>query len=89
MNDTTGEYVPVEFEVPIVKQDLTVEEKEISKLPEKVRAGISYEEMTIEELQFCIIEKMAKNGPVTDQMRRSVMENTHHGSLCNWVKSFR
>ena len=47
------------------------------------------EEMTIEELQFCIIEKMRKNGPVTEQMRRTVVENTHHGSLMNWVRSFR
>ena len=44
--------------------------------------------MTVEELQLCIIEKMAKNGPVTEQMRRTVIENTHQGSLCNWVRSF-
>lgn len=48
-----------------------------------------YEEMTIEELQQAILDKMAKNGPITDQMRRDVMENVHHNSLINWVKSFR
>ena len=58
-------------------------------IPQQIRTGIPYEEMTIEELQFCIIEKMRKNGPVTDQMRRTVVENTHHGSLMNWVRSFR
>lgn len=47
-----------------------------------------YEEMTIEELQEAIIEKMRKNGPVTDQMRRDVLENNHHGSLLTWVRSF-
>ena len=48
----------------------------------------SYEEMTVEELQEAILEKMRKNGPVTDYMLGTVRENTHHGSLVNWVKSF-
>ena len=45
--------------------------------------------MTIEELQQAILYKMAKNGPITDQMLRDVMENVYHNSLINWVKSFR
>ncbi len=48
----------------------------------------SYEEMTVEELQLCIIEKMRKNGPVTERMAKDVYENNHHGSLLNWVRSF-
>ena len=47
-----------------------------------------YEEMTVEELQAAIIEKMANNGPVTDQMKKTVFENIWHDSLVNWVKSF-
>lgn len=47
-----------------------------------------YEEMTIPELQASILAKMAKNGPVTDEMRRTVEVNTHQGSLLNWVRSF-
>lgn len=47
-----------------------------------------YEEMTVEELQEAILAKMAKNGPVTDYMLGTVRENTHHGSLVTWVKSF-
>ena len=47
-----------------------------------------YEEMTIEELQEAILEKMRKNGPVTDYMLGTVRENTHHGSLVTWVRSF-
>ncbi len=47
-----------------------------------------YEDMTVEELQEAILEKMRKNGPVTDYMLGTVRENTHHGSLINWVKSF-
>ena len=47
-----------------------------------------YEEMSIEELQASILAKMEKNGPVTDDMRRTVEVNTHQGSLLNWVRSF-
>ena len=47
-----------------------------------------YEEMTIEELQEVIIGKMRKNGPVTDRMMKDVTDNTHHGSLVTWAKSF-
>lgn len=48
-----------------------------------------YEEMSVEELQEAILEKMRHNGPVTDYMIGTVRENTHHGSLVNWVKSFQ
>ena len=47
-----------------------------------------YEEMTIEELQAAILAKMAKNGPVTDEMKRTIDVNTHQGSLLTWVRSF-
>jgi hypothetical protein len=40
-----------------------------------------YEEMTIEELQEAILEKMRKNGPVTDYMLGTVRENVYHNSL--------
>ncbi len=48
-----------------------------------------YEEMSVEELQTAILACMAKNGPVTEYMLGTVRENTHHGSLLNWVRSFR
>ena len=44
--------------------------------------------MTVEELQASILAKMAKNGPVTEDMKRTVTVNTHQGSLLNWVRSF-
>lgn len=47
-----------------------------------------YEEMTVEELQEAILQKMSKNGPVTEYMLGTVRENNHHGSLVTWVKSF-
>ena len=49
----------------------------------------SPEAMTVEQLQLSILCKMAHNGPLNAQMRRSVAENEHHGSLVNWFKSFR
>ena len=49
----------------------------------------SYEEMSVEELQQCVLDKLAKNGPVTDQMKHDVANNIYHDSLVNWVKSFR
>jgi D-Tyr-tRNAtyr deacylase len=58
--------------------------------PEQVTVpDLPYEEMTVEQLQAAILAKMAKNGPVTDQMRRDVTENIWKNSLINWVKSFR
>ncbi len=48
-----------------------------------------YEEMTVEELQAAILDKMRQNGPVTDYMAGTVRENTHHGSLVTWINSFR
>ena len=56
----------------------------VSAVPDK-----PWEQMSVEELQAAILQKMAKNGPVTEQMCRTVFENRHHGSLLNWVRSFR
>ena len=47
------------------------------------------EDMTVEELQQSILAKMANNGPVTDQMKKTVYDNIWHDSLVNWLKSFR
>ena len=46
------------------------------------------EDMTVEELQQAILAKMANNGPVTDQMKKTVYDNIWHDSLVNWLKSF-
>ena len=47
------------------------------------------EDMTVEELQQAILAKMANNGPVTYQMKKTVYDNIWHDSLVNWLKSFR
>lgn len=51
-------------------------------------AGEDFEKGKIAGLQEAIIAIMEKKGPVTDQMRRDVYNNTYHDSLINWVKSF-
>ena len=47
-----------------------------------------YEDMSVDELQTAILEKMRQNGPVTDYMLGTVQENIYHDSLVSWVKSF-
>ena len=64
------------------------EEREEKPLPQ-VPAGKPFEEMSVEELQAAIRARMARNGPVTEQMRRDVLQNVWHGSLLNWIRSFR
>jgi len=69
--------------------DITEESKEIKSSPVEIPKNLSYEEMSVEQLQQCILEKMAANGPVTEQMKKEVRDNVYHNSLLNWVKSFR
>lgn len=52
-------------------------------------ASEAFERGRIAGLQEAIIAIMEKNGPVTEQMRRDVMNNVYHDSLITWVKSFR
>jgi hypothetical protein len=65
--------------------------KEVKKpaVAKTQRAGKTFEEMSVEELQEEILERMRRNGPVTDRMERDVRQNIWHDSLVNWVKSFR
>lgn len=63
-------------------------EKQKAKKSVTIPADKSYEEMTVEELQQVILGKMAKNGPVSEYMEKTVYDNTHHGSLVTWAKSF-
>jgi len=77
---------PAKPEAPKAEPVIVQEEKQ----PEKttVDRNKAYEDMSVEELQEAILEKMRRNGPVTDYMMGTVRDNTHHGSLVTWVKSF-
>ena len=85
----------VENDIESVKEEAKAEEevvvettKEELKKTVVIPANKSYEEMTVEELQQVILGKMAKNGPVTEYMEKTVYDNTHQGSLVTWAKSF-
>ena len=68
--------------------EIKEEEKETPLNKEFTESSKPYEQMDINELQDAILAKMAKNGPINDQMLRSVRENIYRDSLLNWVKSF-
>ena len=84
--DTKMDIKPLkkEIEKPVIKK-----EEEAKPDSSFIEVNKPYEQMDIKELQDAILAKMAKNGPVTDQMLKSVRENIYHDSLINWVKSFR
>ena len=66
-----------------------VSKSSTAKVPVKVDPNKAPENMTVEELQAAILAKMANNGPVTDQMKKTVDDNIWHDSLVNWLRSFR
>ncbi|MDE7018381.1 MAG: alpha-amylase [Lachnospiraceae bacterium] len=59
------------------------------QMPEAAGQAEAFEKGRIAGLQEAILAIMEKNGPVTEQMRKDVMDNVYHDSLINWVKSFR
>ena len=66
----------------------TGEESKVGSLP-PVDLAKPWESMSVEELQAAILQKLAANGPVTERMRREVIENVWRDSLLNWIRSFR
>ena len=92
-NKVTEPVKPIEINK--IPEPEKAEKTEINKKAEEsstekttVNLNKPYEEMTVQELQEAILEKMRKNGPVTEYMLGTVRENTHLGSLLNWVRSF-
>ena len=77
INETKDEASPCERNVKVE------EPVDTEKEPDK-----AFEEMTVEELQEGILERMKRNGPVTEQMKKDVLENVYHNSLVIWIKSF-
>ena len=71
-----------------VKKEAAKAEEKKTDLCKAEIPDIPYSEMTVEQLQAVILAKMAKNGPVSDQMRKDVEDNIWHNSLVNWANSF-
>lgn len=70
-------------EQPSVTAPVSSTSEHTEAVDERFQQGI------IAGLQEAILAIMEKNGPVTDQMKRDVYDNTHHDSLITWIKSFR
>ena len=91
------EYKPFKVEISM-KEETVADEETIpadSEAPSSATEPVHFdpnkspEDMSVAELQAAILAKMANNGPVSDQMKKTVNENIWHDSLVNWLKSFR
>ena len=91
------EYKPFKVEISVKEETVTDEESipADSEAPSSATEPVHFdpnkspEDMSVAELQAAILAKMANNGPVSDQMKKTVNENIWHDSLVNWLKSFR
>ena len=91
------EYKPFKVEISVKEETVTDEESipADSEAPSSATEPVHFdptkspEDMSVAELQAAILAKMATNGPVSDQMKKTVNENIWHDSLVNWLKSFR
>ena len=91
------EYKPFKVEISVKEETVTDEESipADSEVPFSATEPVHFdpnkspENMSVAELQAAILAKMANNGPVSDQMKKTVNENIWHDSLVNWLKSFR
>lgn len=82
--------IPVETQRPEESGTNTSEPSAAAEtnIPVSVQKSEIFEKGKIAGLQEAVLALMEKRGPVTDQMRKDVMENVYHDSLINWVKSF-
>ncbi len=87
MNEESSEISVCEKRVDIPETKPKDDSVEIEKNHES-KYHKEFEEMTVEELQEAILERMKRNGPVTERMKKDVLENIYHDSLVTWVKSF-
>lgn len=83
----TGECTPAKEAKPRNGKPETAEKTPAPE--EEMIPDVPYEQMTVPQLQAVILQKMAKNGPVTERMRKDVTDNIWQNSLINWARSFR
>lgn len=90
ITETVAQTPIVEEKVEEVKTEPKIETVEVEKsikIPPVV-PNKPLEEMDVPELQRVILDKLSKNGPLTDRMIKDVEENVYKNSLINWAKSF-
>lgn len=90
VSETQSETTPEADAETSSNAEMTQEAKAPAASPTAPAAAgeATFEEGKIAGLQEAILAIMEKNGPVTDQMRNDVKNQTHYGSLINWIKSF-
>ncbi len=82
--ESSNEQVEAFAEAALETPDKVVDEQPVSlEVSDK-----TYEDGRIAGLQEAVIARMEKNGPVTEQMKQDVANQTHIPSLINWIKSF-
>ena len=64
-------------------------EAEAAEVIPALPADKAIDDMSVPELQALILQKLARNGPVTERMRRDVADNVYLNSLRNWARSFQ
>ena len=79
---------PVELNIIEKTDEVVIAQKPVEAPVKEEIYNKSFEEMTVEELQQAILERMKRNGPVTEQMKKDVFHNIYHNSLVTWIKSF-
>lgn len=91
MKTSKAEEKKTQAEESVKEKIKTTASKEKAQAPKEQTAKNSeeFERGRIAGLQEAILAIMEKNGPVTEQMRKDVLDNVYHDSLVKWVKSFR
>lgn len=78
---------------PVKEKIKTMDSQEKAQAPapkeQTAKNSEEFERGRIAGLQEAILAIMEKNVPVTEQMRKDVLDNVYHDSLVKWVKSFR
>lgn len=90
--ETPATEKPVAEKPEEIQNSFVIEEPALeapASKPEDSSYDEAFEKGRITGLQEAILAIMEKNGPVTDQMHRDVINNIYHDSLINWIKSFR
>ena len=72
-----------------IKKEKEISQKNFNENLPDIENRTDYENMNVDELHAVILAKMAKNGEVTDYMRKTVFDNNHVPSLIGWARSFR
>lgn len=88
----TAQEIPETPSAPVCAASVSEEDRTVCETACAETSELSdsdaFQKGKIAGLQEAILAIMEKKGNVTQQMRKDVLDNVHHDSLINWVKSF-